>query len=63
MEKLTEQRLAVLLAEAGLEAKEGDLERFSRVIDGYVAALKTLHSVDLGEEEVAPVFQPEWPVE
>jgi len=62
MEKLTEQRLAALLAEAGLEPKEGDLERFSKIIDGYVATLKMLHSVDLGDEEIAPVFHAAWTV-
>ncbi len=51
MEKLTEQRLVALLAEAGVEPNEGDLERFSKIIDGHVAALKTLYSVDLGEDE------------
>jgi hypothetical protein len=62
MEKLTEQRLAALLAEAGVEPEEGDLARFSKIIDGYVTALKTLYSVDLGDEEIAPVFHPESPV-
>lgn len=40
MEKLTEQRLATLLAQAGLEPKEGDLERFGQLIDKYIASLK-----------------------
>lgn len=62
MENLTEQRLAALLAEAGLEPREGDLERFSKIIDGYVATLRMLHSVDLGDEEIAPVFHAEWTV-
>jgi hypothetical protein len=60
MEKLTEQSLAALLAQAGLEPKEGDLERFGQLIDTYMAALKALHSLDLGDEEVAPTFHPEW---
>lgn len=58
MEKLTEQTLAALLAQASLEPKEGDLERFGKLIDAYVASLKALHSVDLGEEEIAPTFHP-----
>jgi hypothetical protein len=62
MEKLTEQRLVALLAEAGVEPNEGDLERFSKIIEGYLATLKMLHSVDLGDEEIAPVFHAEWPV-
>jgi hypothetical protein len=62
MEKLTEQRLAALLAEAGLEPKEGDLERFGKIIDGYVATLKMLYSVDLEDEEIGPVFHADWTV-
>ncbi|TMA10017.1 MAG: hypothetical protein E6J89_11570 [Deltaproteobacteria bacterium] len=59
MEKLTEQTLKALLAQAGLEPKEGDLERFEKLMDTYVAALKTLHSVDVSDEEIAPTFHPE----
>ncbi len=60
MEKLTEQSLTALLARAGLEPKEGDLERFGQLIDTYMAGLKALHFVDLGDEEIAPTFRPEW---
>lgn len=60
MEKLTEQTLTALLTQAGLQPKEGDLERFAQLIDAYMAALKALHSVDLGDEEIAPTFHPEW---
>lgn len=60
MEKLTEKTLEALLAQAGLEPREGDLERFGELIDKYVATLKALHSVDLGDEEIAPSFHPEW---
>jgi hypothetical protein len=59
MEKLTEQSLKALLAQAGLEPKEGDLERFGDVLDTYVASLKALHAIDLGDEEIAPTFHPE----
>ena len=59
MEKATEQTLAVLLAQAGLEPREGDLERFGQLIDTYMATLRALHSVDLGDEEIAPIFHPE----
>jgi hypothetical protein len=57
--KLT-QTLAVLLEKEGLEAKEGDLERFGPLLEQYVATLKTLRSVDVGEEEIAGTFHPEW---
>ena len=59
MEKLTRQSLAALLAQAGLEPGEGDLERFGELVDTYMASLKALHSVDLGDEEIAPTFRPE----
>ena len=60
MDKLIEQSLNALLAREGLEPKEGDLEEFTRIIELYMGNLKTLHSVDLGDEELAGVFRPEW---
>ena len=60
MDKLIEQNLKAVLAREGLEAKAGDLEQFSDIIDLYMATLKTLHSVNLGSDEIAPVFHPEW---
>lgn len=58
MEKTIEQSLKALLAQAGLEPKDGDLEQFGDVLDTYIASLKALHSVDLTEEEIAPTFNP-----
>ena len=60
MDKLTEQSLKALLAREGLDPKQGDLEQFSEIIDLYMNTLKTLHSVNLGSEELGPVFRPEW---
>lgn len=60
MDKLIEQSLHALLAREGLQPKEGDLEEFAKIIELYMGNLKTLHSVDLGAEEVAGVFRPEW---
>ena len=62
MDKLIEQSLRALLAREGLEAKEGDLEQFAKIIELSADNLKTLHSVELGAEELAPVFRPEWMV-
>lgn len=59
MDKLIEQTLTGLLAREGLEPKEGDLEQFAKIIELYMATLKTLHSVNLGAEEPGPVFRPE----
>ena len=60
MDKLIEQSLTALLAREGLEPRDGDLEQFSKIIDLYVNNLKQLHSVNLGAEELGPVFRPEW---
>ena len=60
MDKLIEQSLRTLLAREGLEPKEGDLEQFAEIIELYVDNLKMLHSVNLGAEELGPVFRPEW---
>ena len=60
MDKLIEQSLNALLAREGLEPKEGDLEQFAGIIELYMENLRQLHSVNLGAEELAPVFRPEW---
>ena len=60
MDKLIEQSLRALLAREGLEPREGDLEQFAKIIELYMATLKTLHSVNLGAEELGPVFRPDW---
>jgi hypothetical protein len=60
MDKALEQSLHALLAREGLEPRDGDLEEFSKIIELYMSTLKELHSVDLGPEELAPVFRPEW---
>jgi hypothetical protein len=60
MDKLIDQSLNALLAREGLEPKEGDLQEFAKIIELYMENLRTLHSVDLGSEEVAGVFRPEW---
>lgn len=60
MEKIIEQSLMAQLAREGLEPRPGDLEEFATIIDLYVDNLKTLHSVNLGSEELAPVFRPDW---
>jgi hypothetical protein len=58
MDKPTGQTLKALLAQHGLEPKEGDLETFGDVLDTYVQSLKSLHAVDLAGEEIAPAFHP-----
>ena len=60
MDKLIQQSLTALLAREGLEPKKGDLEQFAKIIELYMENLKQLHSVNLGAEELGPVFRPEW---
>lgn len=59
MDKSLEQIILVLLAKEGLEAKEGDLEKFGPLVEQYVATLKSLREVDVGGEEIAGTFRPE----
>ncbi len=60
MNKLIEENLLAVMKREGLEPKPGDLEEFSEIIDLYMENLKQLYSVNLGAEELAPVFRPEW---
>ena len=60
VDKTIEQSLMAQLARENLEPRAGDLEEFAKIIELYLDNLKTLHSVNLGAEELAPVFRPEW---
>jgi hypothetical protein len=60
MDKLIEQHLLAVLKREGLEPKAGDLEQFGEIIGLYMENLRQLYSVNLGAEELAPVFRPEW---
>jgi hypothetical protein len=60
MDKVIEQSLMAQLAREGLEPRPGDLEEFAKIIELYLDNLKSLHSVNLGSEELAPVFRPDW---
>lgn len=62
MNKLIEENLLAVLKREGLEPKRGDLAQFADIIQLYTENLKQLHSVNLGAEELAPVFRPEWMV-
>jgi hypothetical protein len=60
MKKVIEDNLIAVLRREGLEAKPADLEQFSEIIELYMENLQQLHSVNLGAEELGPVFRPEW---
>lgn len=62
MDKLIEQHLLAVLKREGLEPKAGDFEQFGEIIGLYMENLRQLYSVNLGAEELAPVFRPEWSV-
>jgi hypothetical protein len=62
MDKLIEQHLLAVLKREGLEPQAGDLEQFGEIIGLYMENLRQLYSVNLGAEELAPVFRPEWSV-
>jgi hypothetical protein len=59
MDRTLEEAVRALLAKEGLEAKEGDLERFGPLLEQYVATLETLRGIDVAEEEIAGTFHPE----
>ena len=59
MNKLIVEHLMAVLKREGLQPRPGDLEQFSEIIELYVENLKQLHSVNLGADELAPVFRPE----
>jgi hypothetical protein len=60
MDESLEQLVIVLLAKEGLEAKEGDLQQFGPLLEKYAATLKSLREVDVGAQEIAGTFHPEW---
>jgi hypothetical protein len=60
MDSKLAQALVVLLDKEGLEPKDGDLERFASLLEQYMATLEMLRSVNVGEEEIAGTFHPEW---
>ena len=60
MDKLIEENLKAVLKREGLEPKPEDLEQFAEIIELYMENLKQLHSVNLGADELGPVFRPEW---
>jgi hypothetical protein len=63
METMTPECLALLLKRAGLEPNEREIERLKPVFEQYMRALDVLHSIDLGDEEAAPAFDPRSGVE
>ena len=60
MNKLIEENLLAVLKREKLQPRPDDLEQFTEIIELYVENLKQLHSVNLGADEFAPVFRPEW---
>ena len=60
MQTANDEKLVLLLRQAGIEPDGEDLERFRPLMEQYLEKLKVLHSIDLRDEEIAPCFHPEW---
>ena len=51
-----------MLAElAGLGMSREELDELKPLYDIHAEYVKTLHSIDLGPEEIAMTFHPDWP--
>jgi len=59
MDKKTEETLNGLFERAGLKLSEKDRERFVPMVEAYLAGVKRLHAINLGGEELGPVFNPD----
>jgi len=59
MDKETEKTLGWLFQRAGLELSQKDRERFAPMLEAYLKSVERLHSINLGGEELGPVFRPE----
>ena len=51
----------VLADRAGLGLSQKELEDLKPLYDLYLGYANQLHSIDLGAEEIAVAFHPDWP--
>ena len=63
MEKMDLNKLAVLLEQAGLRVEPQVLEQLLPLSELHAKQLEILHAIDVGEEEPASGFRPEWTLE
>ena len=59
MNRELEEALGPLFQRAGLKLSEKDRERFVPMLEAYLASVERLHSLNLGGEELGPVFRPD----
>lgn len=53
--------LKLLADRAGLGLSQKELEELKPLYDLHWEYVNQLHSIDLGAEEIAVAFQPDWP--
>ena len=58
MAELTTEHVGFLLERAGLNLPKEEVERLRYLFEPYMERLEELHSVDVGEDEVASVYRP-----
>jgi hypothetical protein len=52
-----------LTERAGLDLSDAELADLKPMYDHYAALIQTLHEMDLGMEDLAVTFVPDWPPE
>ncbi len=57
MAQLSTEQVSFLLERAGLNLPKDEVERLRYLFEPYLERAKELHSVDVGEEEVASVYR------
>ena len=55
------EEIRAALRPHGIELSDADLAAFKPYVDKYMAVLKGLRALELGEEEPAVSFSPLWP--
>jgi len=59
MDTVNEEEVAALLGRAGITPTPADRRQLQGIWEKYLERLKTLHTADLDDEEVAGYFLPE----
>ena len=54
------EKFRVLVENVGLSLTDQELEALKPMYDHYLPALEAMHDEDLGPEDLALVFSPDW---
>ena len=57
------EQFRTLAERAGLDLTDAELTALKPMYDYYVPLVQRLHQVELGEEDLAVTFVPDWPAE